>query len=244
MDQRRIVILQAGVLMVSLFASAAVKNTTRITVLDSETRSFTTDDNGVPKNCDPTTYDAYCHSSKTAEVTNTLLVQEDNGPPFRITCTIESKWSRCIPLPKGESFEARREKRGVTVYYVDDEGKLRKQLYTYVTEKNKGNVPQPAADRETEPSPVLTGKVERGTTPAATSDSPQVRVKCSFTSTPSGAEVTVDGQYVGSTPSVLNISAGNHAVQVSLPGFAPWKRQLTVSLGSELTVNAVLEKVQ
>ena len=175
MDQRRIVILQAGVLMVSLFASAAVKNTTRITVLDSETRSFTTDDNGVPKNCDPTTYDAYCHSSKTAEVINTLLVQEDNGPPFRITCTIESKWSRCIPLPKGESFEARREKRGVTVYYVDDEGKLRKQLYTYVTEKNKGNVPQPAADRETESSPDLAGKVERGTTPAATSDSPQVR---------------------------------------------------------------------
>ena len=67
-------------------------------------------------------------------------------------------------------------------------------------------------------------------------------VKCSFSSTPSGAEVSVDGRYVGSTPSVLSLNVGNHAVEVSLPGFAQWKRQLTVSAGSELSVNAVLQK--
>jgi len=49
---------------------------------------------------------------------------------------------------------------------------------------------------------------------------------------------------VGSTPSVLTLSVGNHAVEVALPGFAQWKRDLTVSTGSELTVNAVLQKVQ
>ena len=73
---------------------------------------------------------------------------------------------------------------------------------------------------------------------------PEQSVKCSFSSTPSGAEVTVDGRYVGSTPSVLSLIVGDHAVGVSLPGFAQWKRELTVSKGSELTVNAVLEKVQ
>jgi hypothetical protein len=171
-------------------------------------------------------------------------VQEGNEPPFRVTCTIESKWSRCIPLPKGESFEARKEKRGITVYYVDDVGKMRKQLYTYVAEKEKGTIAQPAAGREAEPSPAPAAKAGQALTATATADSPQAKVKCSFSSTPSGAEVTVDGQYVGSTPSALNLSIGNHAVQVSLPGFVLWKRELTVSPGSELTVNAVLEKVQ
>jgi hypothetical protein len=69
-------------------------------------------------------------------------------------------------------------------------------------------------------------------------------VKCSFSSTPPGAEVAVDGRYVGSTPSLLNLSTGTHTVAISLPGFAPWKRDLTVAAGSELTVNAILEKAQ
>ena len=67
-------------------------------------------------------------------------------------------------------------------------------------------------------------------------------MKCSFTSTPSGAEVTVDGRYVGSTPSVLTLSTGVHVVVVSSPGFAQWKRELTVSPESDLTINAILKK--
>ena len=52
----------------------------------------------------------------------------------------------------------------------------------------------------------------------------------------------MDGHYVGSTPSVLNLSIGDHAVEVSLPGFGLWKRNLALTAGSELTVNAVLQK--
>jgi len=69
-------------------------------------------------------------------------------------------------------------------------------------------------------------------------------VKCSFSSTPAGAEITLDGKFVGSTPSVLDVGVGPHVVEVSLPGFVQWKRELTVSAGSELTVNAVLQKAQ
>jgi hypothetical protein len=67
-------------------------------------------------------------------------------------------------------------------------------------------------------------------------------VKCSFQSTPPGAEITIDGRFVGSTPSVVGVSAGAHVVLVTLPGFAQWKRDLTVAAESELTVNAILEK--
>ncbi len=255
------VALSAGLLFLAMFANAAVKNNTiRITVLDSETRSVSLNASDVPKNCDQVNYDAYCLSSKTANVTTTLLVQEGNGPPFHITCSIDTKWSRCFPLPKGESFDARREKRGLLVYYADDKGKLRGQLYTYVASEAKPTTPEPAAQAQTQPgqnqpaqaqpaqpqpSPAPTASAAPASTAATTPVSaPAVEVKCSFSSTPSGADITLDGRFVGSTPSVLNLSTGKHVVVVSTPGFAEWKRDLTVSPGSELTVNAVLEKAK
>jgi hypothetical protein len=43
-------------------------------------------------------------------------------------------------LPKGESFDARREKHGITVYYQDDDGKPRKQFYTLIAPEPKTNL--------------------------------------------------------------------------------------------------------
>jgi PEGA domain-containing protein len=259
MSQSRIAAVQVGFLLVALWAGAVEKNNTiRITVLDSESRSITLSDDGVPKNCDAVNFDAYCHNSRTAVVTHTLLVKEGDDPPFRITCTVDTKWSRCVPLQKGQSFDARRDKRGLIVFYADDYGKLRKQLYTLVDADVARSAPVPAtkaapaspapaapAPASSTPRPDAAEKRE-DPAPAANVNVSEARegVKCSFTSTPAGAEVSVDGRYVGSTPSVLTLSVGNHAVEVSLPGFAPWKRDLTVSTGSELTVNAVLQKVQ
>jgi hypothetical protein len=65
---------------------------------------------------------------------------------------------------------------------------------------------------------------------------------CNFSSIPPGAEITLDGKYVGSTPSGIPLSAGTHSVVLSLPGFAQWKRDLTVSEGSDLSVSAILQK--
>jgi hypothetical protein len=68
------------------------------------------------------------------------------------------------------------------------------------------------------------------------------KVRCNFSSTPPGAEITLDGKYVGNTPSEIAVSAGSHTVVYSLPGFTEWKRDLTVMAGSELTVSAILQK--
>jgi len=231
-------------LLVTVCAHAVVKSNVRITVLDSETHSVSLGDNGVPKNCDAVNFDAYCHNSKTVEVTNTLLVQEENETPYRISCNVDTKWSRCVPLLKGRSFDANREKRGLLVYYVDESGKMRKQLYTMVaaeagySEKEKSAV----ASRASSPT-VGSAAINQGAQTAMQATGAEL-VKCSFTSLPSGAEVSVDGRYVGSTPSVVSMSIGNHSVEVSMTGFAQWKRQLTVSAGSELSVNAVLQKNQ
>jgi hypothetical protein len=69
-------------------------------------------------------------------------------------------------------------------------------------------------------------------------------VRCNFTSTPSGAEISLDGKYVGSTPSAISVSPGGHTVVFSMPGFAQWTRELSVAPGSDLTVNAILQKVK
>ena len=249
MSMSRIAALLAGLSLVATFASAASRNNTmRIKVLDSETRSLGSDgNNGVPLDCDQLTFDAYCRSTRGATLVNTLVVQAGDGPPFRISCTAESRFSKCTPLPRGEDFEARREKKGVTVYYVDNRGKLISEFYKLVggDAKDKSvEVPansgpagvaaaSPGSAPDTEPAPPLD---------IATESSSRETTKCSFSSTPAGAEVTVDGRYVGSTPSVLGLATGTHVVVVTMNGFAEWKRQLEVSPGSELTVNAVLQK--
>jgi PEGA domain len=258
MSMRRIVALHVGVLLVAVLANASAGDgAIRIKVLDSETRSVSLGGNDVPKNCDQVNFDAYCNSSKTATLTNTLLVQEGNEPPFHIACTIDSKFSRCTPLPKGESFDARREKNGITVYYVDDKGKARKQLYTLVDVGGKAGPAAASAAIATQPVPVPAATSPRQSSPVPApvpAPAPSVgsvqaappekveKVKCNFSSTPAGADITLDGKYVGSTPSEISLNIGSHVVVFSMPGFMQWKRELTVLSGSELTVNAILQK--
>jgi hypothetical protein len=250
MNQRWVAAVQAGLLLAAVCANAAVKNNIRIKVLDSETRSVTIDGGNVPKNCDQANFDAYCNNSKAAEVTNTMLVQEGDNPPFRISCAIESKWSRCIPLQKGESFEAKRVKHGLVVYYVDDKGKARSQLYAQVDGETKSGPPATLAAVAPQPAPVPTTVAPRQSSPAKASSSPDVaarvaspeKIKCTFTSTPAGAEITLDGKYAGNTPSEISLSPGTHAVELFMPGFALWKRDLTVFPGSDLTVSTILQK--
>jgi len=249
MSMCRIPALRICLLLVATFANAgSQKDAVRITVLDSVTRASAPDNNGVPLNCEQLTYDAYCRSTSNAPMVSTLLVQEDSQPPFRISCTIESRYSRCIPLPKGESFDARREKHGLEVYYVDDKGKERKQLYALVNANGKSSAavaavatqPVQAAPppRQSSPAPVPAPQAEASPAQAA----PAEKVKCNFSSTPAGADINLDGKYVGSTPSEISLSIGSHVVVLSMSGFAQWKRELTVLSGSQLTVNAILQK--
>ncbi len=252
----------AGLLSVAVSANAATHNNIRVKVIDSETHSVTLEGRDVPTNCDQVNFDAYCNNSKTAVLTNTLLVQEGDQPPFRVTCTIDSRFSRCMPLPRGESFDAKREKRGVVIYYIDDKGKARSQLYTLVDTGAGANTmaaavaaaPAPAPTRATAPALAPTPRAAAPVnTPANATASPTAnaqpvaaemgkKVICNFSSTPAGAEITLDGQYVGNTPSEIGLGSGNHVVVFSLPGFAQWKRELTVLPQSELTVSATLQK--
>lgn len=59
------------------------------------------------------------------------------------------------------------------------------------------------------------------------------------------ADVYVNGKFVGSTPlSAYKLVAGEHQIQVSAPGYVPWKRTLSVVGGTSSRVGATLETAQ
>ena len=59
-------------------------------------------------------------------------------------------------------------------------------------------------------------------------------------STPDGADIEIDGNFVGNTPSTLGVAAGPHQVSVKKEGFKPWERKITVSSG-HIKIDATLE---
>lgn len=66
-------------------------------------------------------------------------------------------------------------------------------------------------------------------------------VNVSITSDPGGADITVDDNYVGSTPSSIYIKSGEHTVKVTKAGFKKWERFIRLSPGSNITIAASLE---
>jgi hypothetical protein len=66
--------------------------------------------------------------------------------------------------------------------------------------------------------------------------------KVAILSEPDGADVYLDGTFVGSTPATLELPAGNYQVSVRLSGYQEWKRDLRVLAGSEITLRPRLEK--
>jgi len=63
-------------------------------------------------------------------------------------------------------------------------------------------------------------------------------------SNPDGADVTVDGKYMGSTPSTVRLAPGDHVIALEKSGFKTWQRTMAVSPGGIGSIDATLEKVQ
>ena len=61
-------------------------------------------------------------------------------------------------------------------------------------------------------------------------------------SDPPGADIEVDGSFVGNTPSDVQVTEGGHTVAVRKTGFKDWERKLKVSGGSSVHLSAELEK--
>ena len=70
----------------------------------------------------------------------------------------------------------------------------------------------------------------------------EVKVGVQFSSEPGGADIYVDGDFVGSTPSKISLAPGEHTIKISRSGYTAWERKMKIEPDSAPNINAVLEK--
>jgi PEGA domain len=85
--------------------------------------------------------------------------------------------------------------------------------------------------------------VAKGSIPSDSNGScaPSADACVTFVSEPQGADIYVDGKFVGNTPSVLNLAMGSHEIRIESEHFKPWTRTLETSAGSKITIRAPLQ---
>ncbi len=62
-------------------------------------------------------------------------------------------------------------------------------------------------------------------------------------STPDGAEITIDGRLVGTTPSTVQLTPGEHTISIGKSGFKQWQRTIMVTAGGAINLEATLDKL-
>lgn len=99
--------------------------------------------------------------------------------------------------------------------------------------------PEPMTVQSFTPSPAFIEPPPPPAPPALAADAP---VLLRFKSDPASAEVLIDGEYWGSTPtSEIQMKPGPHTIAMKKRGFQIWERKVTLVPGDTRTVNAELE---
>jgi hypothetical protein len=95
-----------------------------------------------------------------------------------------------------------------------------------------------------QPQPSVTQPASPGgsTPPVATPPTPGEQALVEFNSDPQGADILLDGTFVGSTPSTLRINPGRHVIELRAGGYRGWTRTMMVDPDSHPTIHATLEK--
>lgn len=92
--------------------------------------------------------------------------------------------------------------------------------------------------------PLDLSKFQAGTTPGTVMAAmPGTATELSLSSMPAGGEISVDGNFVGNTPSTVSLSPGQHAISIALPGYQPWQRSLQTT-GGKVNLAATLIKAE
>jgi hypothetical protein len=62
------------------------------------------------------------------------------------------------------------------------------------------------------------------------------------TSTPAGADIEVDGDFVGNAPAELKLKPGKHTIRAKMEGYKDWSREINALGGSKVNLSASLQK--
>ena len=67
--------------------------------------------------------------------------------------------------------------------------------------------------------------------------------KISVSSTPANADIEIDGSFVGNTPSMIEVTPGEHTITIKKSHFQTWQRKMKI-MGGAINIAAELEKAQ
>jgi hypothetical protein len=95
------------------------------------------------------------------------------------------------------------------------------------------------ASAQAEPSPAADNSQAEEAVVATTAMQPATVI---VKSTPPGADINVDGKFMGNTPSTIQLTPGDHVVEVAKEGLRPWQRGMTITAGGNITIDATLDK--
>jgi len=104
---------------------------------------------------------------------------------------------------------------------------------------------QPAPASEPAPAPPEQPEVPKPR-PAKAPKTPKASASgalavVTFKSTPEGADITVNGKFIGDTPSTARLPSGDCVISIEKAGYKPWKRTVTLTEGGTVTLDATLE---
>ncbi len=104
-------------------------------------------------------------------------------------------------------------------------------------ESNSAGRDQSSLRQSATESPSASPQPSTQTAPAG--DLAMVAIK----SSPDGADITIDGKFVGTTPSSLQLRTGEHTIAIEKSGFKKWQRTITVTAGGAINLEAALDRV-
>ena len=103
-------------------------------------------------------------------------------------------------------------------------------------------MPRVRSPSTTMPAGVTAGGLGDAVTNASNPARSTAEATAEISSDPLGADIEIDGNFVGSTPSSVGIVAGEHTVMVSKSGYRRWERTLKSSTG-KIKIAARLEPI-
>jgi hypothetical protein len=141
---------------------------------------------------------------------------------------IPGQISRVVGADKGKQYEA----------YVDGSFSINASDTIAVTP-----AVAPAAPAATTPrAPEAATAAPPPSSSLAAADLALAPSSVEFESTPDGAEIVIDGNVVGRTPSTLRLTPGHHAIEIRMAGYRTWSRTMVVDPESHPSVRATLIK--
>ena len=106
---------------------------------------------------------------------------------------------------------------------------------TEITAYINGNLPLDMAKFDAPPAPAGAAVAA-----APVQSTPASQANLEISSTPPGADIEIDGSFVGNTPSSIGVPSGDHIIKLTKTGYAKWERKLKTSSGA-VKISPVLD---